>query len=50
MPSTLRHKSTDPHPPAPSPTKGEGESDQSPSLYLGEGFRVRANLHRSVLG
>ena len=39
-----------PHPPAPSPNKVEGESDQSPSPHLGEGFRVRANLRRNLLG
>lgn len=39
-----------PHPPAPSPTGGEGEPEvpQSPSLTLGEGFRVRAGENIGV--
>jgi len=45
--SWLADKSLTPHSPTPSPTKGEGEPErldhfQSPSLALGEEFRVRA--------
>jgi hypothetical protein len=54
-PRSLERRGTNshtPHPPAPSPKKREGESDQSPSPHLGdlgEGFRVRENLRRSLL-
>jgi predicted helicase len=41
-----------PHPPAPSPKAGEGEQEKeslSPSPPLGEGFRVRADMHKVLI-
>jgi predicted helicase len=41
-----------PHPPAPSPKAGEGEQEKeslSPSPSLGEGFRVRADMHKVLI-
>jgi len=39
-----------PHPPAPSPRTGEGEQESlSPSPSLGEGFRVRAEMHKVLI-